>query len=100
MQAAEFHFLLLTVFVFFVMELKTRRVHIAGIVHQPHAAWMMQIGRNLLDAVDGFLLECAAQRGAQLTPIGHVCEKVRLKRIISGREARSAFQHTAHGDIV
>jgi transposase InsO family protein len=43
-------------FVFFVMELKTRRVHIAGIVHQPHGVWMMQIGRNLLDAVDGFLL--------------------------------------------
>ena len=38
------------------MELKTRRVHIAGIVHQPHGGWMMQVGRNLLDAVDGFLL--------------------------------------------
>jgi transposase len=43
-------------FVFFVMELKTRRVHIAGIVHQPHGGWMMQVGRNLLDAVGGFLL--------------------------------------------
>jgi len=41
--------------VFFVMELKTRRVHIAGIVHQPHGAWMMQAGRNLLDAAHGFL---------------------------------------------
>jgi transposase InsO family protein len=43
-------------FVFFVMELKTRRVHIAGIVHQPHGGWMMQVGRKLLDAVGGFLL--------------------------------------------
>lgn len=42
--------------VLFVIDLKTRRVDIAGIVHQPHGAWMMQIGRNLLDAVDGFLL--------------------------------------------
>jgi transposase InsO family protein len=42
--------------VFFVIELKTRRVEIAGIVHQPHGQWMMQVGRNLLDAVDGFLL--------------------------------------------
>jgi transposase InsO family protein len=44
-------------FVFFVMELKTRRVHIAGIVDQPHGAWMMQVGRNLVDAVRGFLLD-------------------------------------------
>jgi transposase InsO family protein len=43
-------------FVFFVIELKTRRVHIAGIVNQPYGGWMMQVGRNLLDAADGFLL--------------------------------------------
>lgn len=43
-------------FVVFAIELDTRRVHIAGIVHQPYSPWMMQVGRNLLDAVDGFLL--------------------------------------------
>jgi transposase InsO family protein len=43
-------------FVFFVIELKTRRVEIAGIVHQPDGEWMMQVGRNLLDAAEGFLL--------------------------------------------
>lgn len=43
-------------FVFFVIELKTRRVHVAGIVQQPYGQWMMQVGRGLLDAVDGFLL--------------------------------------------
>ncbi len=37
-------------------EVKTRRVHIAGIVHQPHGGWMMQVGRNLLDAGHGLLL--------------------------------------------
>lgn len=42
--------------VLFVIELKTRAVHIAGIVHEPGGRWVMQIGRNLLDAVDGFLL--------------------------------------------
>ena len=42
--------------VFFVIELKTRRVHIAGITCQPCGAWMMQVARNLTDAVDGFLL--------------------------------------------
>ncbi|MEY4514177.1 MAG: hypothetical protein RLZZ450_6299 [Pseudomonadota bacterium] len=42
--------------VFFVVELMTRRVEIVGIVHQPDGRWMMQVGRNLLDAIDGFLL--------------------------------------------
>jgi transposase InsO family protein len=42
--------------VFFVMELKTRRVKIAGITAQPCEAWMAQIARNLTDALDGFLL--------------------------------------------
>lgn len=42
--------------VFFVMELKTRRVHIAGISSQPSEQWMMQVARNLIDGVDGFLL--------------------------------------------
>jgi putative transposase len=41
--------------VFFVMELATRRVEIAGIVRQPHGEWMIQVARNLVDCVDGFL---------------------------------------------
>jgi putative transposase len=42
-------------FVLFVIDLKSRRVEIAGIIHQPHDAWMKQAARNLTDAVDGFL---------------------------------------------
>ena len=42
-------------FVFFVIELKTRRVKIAGIHPDPHGGWMEQMGRNLTDAVDGYL---------------------------------------------
>jgi putative transposase len=41
--------------VFFVIELKTRRVTIAGIHPQPGGAWMEQIARNLTDPMDGFL---------------------------------------------
>jgi transposase InsO family protein len=41
--------------VFFVIELATRRIEIAGITPSPNEAWMMQIGRNLTDPVDGFL---------------------------------------------
>ncbi len=43
-------------YVFFVIELRTRRVEIAGITSNPDGQWMQQIGRNLTDAVDGFLL--------------------------------------------
>ena len=42
--------------VFFVIKLETRKVEIAGIKADPHGRWMMQVGRNLTDSVDGFLL--------------------------------------------
>ena len=42
-------------FVLFVIELKTRRVKIAGIHHQPYGEWMEQVARNLTDVFDGFL---------------------------------------------
>jgi hypothetical protein len=41
--------------VFFVIELETRRVTIAGIHPQPCGRWMEQMARNLTDPVDGFL---------------------------------------------
>ena len=41
--------------VFFVIEVATRRVHIAGIHRNPDGAWMEQVGRNLVDIEDGFL---------------------------------------------
>ena len=43
------------VMVFFVIELKSRAVHIAGIRVDPDGAWMMQTARNLLDPDVGFL---------------------------------------------
>ena len=46
---------LITVYVFFVIELATRRVQIAGTTTTPNDRWMMQVGRNLTDPIDGFL---------------------------------------------
>jgi len=43
------------VMVFFVIELKSRTVHIAGIRVAPDGAWMTQIARNLLDPAEGSL---------------------------------------------
>ncbi len=42
--------------VLFVIDLATRVVEIAGIVHEPNGDWMKQIAKNLTDAFDGFLL--------------------------------------------
>lgn len=42
--------------VFFVMEVQTRAVTIAGIRVDPDSEWMKQIARNLTDEFDGFLL--------------------------------------------
>jgi transposase InsO family protein len=42
-------------FVLFIIDLKTRRVEIAGIVARPDGEWMKQIARNLTDCDDGFL---------------------------------------------
>ena len=46
---------LVTYYLLFVMELKTRRVHFAGCTPSPDGIWMKQIARNLTDCVDGFL---------------------------------------------
>jgi transposase InsO family protein len=43
-------------FALFVIDLKTRRIEIAGIVASPDGAWMRQIARNWTDSEDGFLL--------------------------------------------
>jgi len=48
-------FWLIRHYVFFVIDIGTRRVHIAGITSQPCRAWMQQIARNVTDAASGFL---------------------------------------------
>jgi putative transposase len=46
---------LIRYFVLFVIDLRTRRVKIAGIIPQPDGRWMKQVARGLTDAHDGFL---------------------------------------------
>jgi transposase InsO family protein len=47
---------LVTFYLLFVMELKTRRVHFAGCTPNPNEAWMKQVARELTNFEDGFLL--------------------------------------------
>jgi putative transposase len=42
-------------FVLFIIDLKTRKVEIAGIIRQPNGEWMKQVVRNLTDVDGGFL---------------------------------------------
>jgi len=44
-----------THYVLILIELETRRVHVAGITTNPDGAFMAQVARNLTDAFDGFL---------------------------------------------
>ena len=46
---------LVTFYLLFVMELKTRRVHFVGCTANPHEAWMIQTARELTNFEDGFL---------------------------------------------
>jgi transposase InsO family protein len=46
---------LVTQYVLFVISLSDRVVHIAGITPRPDEAWMLQVGRNLIDADSGAL---------------------------------------------
>ena len=44
-------------FVLFVLDLKSRRVEITGILPRPNGEWMSQVARNLTDCDEGFLKE-------------------------------------------
>jgi transposase InsO family protein len=46
---------LLTHYVLFVISVAERAVHIAGITTRPDEAWMLQVGRNLIDEESGAL---------------------------------------------
>jgi putative transposase len=46
-----------TYYTLFVIDLRSRRVHIVGSTPNPHAAFMAQAARRLTDAVDGFLVD-------------------------------------------
>jgi len=42
-------------FTLFVIDIATRRVHVAGTTESPTSGWMEQVARNLTDCEEGFL---------------------------------------------
>jgi hypothetical protein len=63
---------LVTMYVLFAIELRSRRVYFAGMTPGPDDAWIRQIGRNFTDPVDGFFREkrfCLMDRDAKFTTV-------------------------------
>jgi len=61
---------LVTVYVLFAIELRSRRVHFAGLTPSPDEAWIRQVGRNLTDPIDGFFRKkrfCLMDRDTKFT---------------------------------
>ncbi len=61
---------LVTVYVLFAIELRSRRVPFAGMTPSPDEAWIRQAGRDLTDSSDGFLREkrfCLMDRDTEFT---------------------------------
>ncbi len=80
-------------FVLFVIDLKTRRVEIAGIIGGPDCEWMGQIARNLTDCDDGFLNEkrfVVYDRGSQVTkPLRSILESSGVETIELSARSRN-----------
>ena len=68
-----------------VMKLSTRRIEIAGITKNPNAAWVRQMGRNLTDCYDGFLLNTKyliLDRDTKFSPLCGVLEDTETNVIL------------------
>jgi len=65
---------LVTFYLLFAMELKSRRVHFAGCTTNPGASWMKQVARDLTNFEDGFL---TGKRYVIMDRDGKFCESFR-----------------------
>ena len=85
---------LVTMFVLVVMELKTRRIEIAGVTANPDSAWVRQMARNLTDPQDGFLRNSThllIDRDTKFLPLRDFLETARKSNPLCCRhEARIA----------
>ena len=78
---------LVTFYLLFAMELKSRRVHFAGCTTSPNEAWMKQAARELTNFEDGFL---TGKRYLLMDRDAKFCESFR--DILHG-EARPSGRH-------
>jgi len=73
-------------YVLVVMELKTRRIEIAGVTANPDEKWIRQVCRNLTSAEDGFLRNTThllVDRDTKFQPLReYVAECSRVKPVL------------------
>ncbi|MEM7311166.1 MAG: integrase core domain-containing protein, partial [Planctomycetota bacterium] len=83
-----------TYHVLFVIDLKTRRVHVAGATTNPGEDFMAQVARNLTDPVDGFLRNhrvLVCDRDSKFTArFKRVLEKSGVEAVLTPRQAPNA----------
>ncbi|MEM7311312.1 MAG: integrase core domain-containing protein [Planctomycetota bacterium] len=83
-----------TYFVLFVIDLKTRRVHVAGVTTGPGEDFVAQVARNLTDPVDGFLRDhrvLICDRDSKFTArFKRVLEKSGVETVLTPRQAPNA----------
>ncbi len=74
---------LVTYYVLFIIDLKSRMVHFAGVTPNPDESFMAQVARNLTDMLDGFL------RGHRLLILDRDTKfTAHFKRILKGAGVR------------
>jgi hypothetical protein len=76
---------LVTYYILVIMRLSTRRVEIAGVTTNPDSAWVQQVGRNLIDCCDGFLVDMRyllLDRDQKFLPLRGVLENTEPKVIL------------------
>ncbi len=76
---------LVTYYILVIMRLSTRRVEIAGVTRNPDSVWVQQVGRNLIDCCDGFLVDMRyllLDRDQKFLPLRGVLQNTEPKVIL------------------
>ena len=88
---------LTTFYVLFLIDLKSRRAHVAGITATPDGAFIAQVARNLTDPEDGFLRGhrfVICDRDAKFTAeFRHILKVVGVEIVLTPRQAPNCNAH-------
>ena len=88
---------LTTYYVLFLIDLETRRAHVAGLTTTPDGAFIAQVAGNVTDAADGFLRAhrfVICDRDAKFTAeFRHILQVVGVEVILTPRHAPNCNAH-------
>ena len=88
---------LTTYYILFLIDLKTRRAHVAGLTTTPDGAFVAQVARNLTDPEDGFLRAhrfVICDRDAKFTAeFRHILQAVGVRVLRTPRQAPNCNAH-------